>query len=304
MNSSRPGSELGEIVASLAGSYERTGGVNHAEGVNLPSKPSIISVLHDLQSLLFPGYYSQEQLTEASLTYFAGEKCAKVQKNLAPEICRALEHHCQDEKACIRGECRSRGQVVTRNLLQELPVIREALMKDVAAALAGDPAARSEAEVITCYPGLLAISVHRLAHFLHQEGVPLIPRILSEYIHGLTGIDIHPGAQIGEHFFIDHGTGVVIGETTRIGNRVKIYQGVTLGALSVHKSMADMKRHPTLEDDVTVYAGATILGGETVVGRGSIIGGNVWLTRSVPPFSRVTAGAEVAEISPMERTRS
>jgi len=168
-----------------------------------------------------------------------------------------------------------------------LPEIRTRLHLDVQAALEGDPAASSEAEVIVAYPGMAAITVHRLVHFLYQRAVPLLPRIMSEYVHHQTGIDIHPGATIGDYFFIDHGTGVVIGETTIIGDRVKIYQGVTLGALSVKKSLARKKRHPTIEDNVTIYAGATILGGDTVIGHESVIGGNVWLIQSVPPFSRV-----------------
>jgi serine O-acetyltransferase len=168
-----------------------------------------------------------------------------------------------------------------------LPDIRARLHLDVKAALDGDPAAKSEAEIIVAYPGLAAISVHRIVHFLYQRDVPLLPRIMSEYIHHQTGIDIHPGATIGDSFFIDHGTGVVIGETTVTGDHVKIYQGVTLGALSVKKSLARDKRHPTIEDNVTIYAGATILGGDTVIGHDSVIGGNVWLVRSVPPFSRV-----------------
>jgi serine O-acetyltransferase len=158
---------------------------------------------------------------------------------------------------------------------------------DVEAAVAGDPAANSENEVILAYPSLAAISTHRVAHFLYERDVPLLPRIMSEYVHHRTGIDIHPGAKIGRSFFIDHGTGVVIGETTQIGDRVKLYQGVTLGALSVSRDMRGKKRHPTIEDDVTIYAGATILGGDTVIGRGSVIGGNVWLVRSVPPYSKV-----------------
>jgi serine O-acetyltransferase len=172
-------------------------------------------------------------------------------------------------------------------LIQALPDIRAKLQLDVRAALDGDPAANSENEVILAYPSIAAITVHRLAHFLYQRQVPLLPRIMSEFIHHRTGIDIHPGATIGDSFFIDHGTGVVIGETTEIGARAKIYQGVTLGALSVSREMRGHKRHPTIEDDVTIYAGATILGGDTVIGRGSVIGGNVWVVGAVPPYSKV-----------------
>ena len=174
-----------------------------------------------------------------------------------------------------------------RGFLAGIPAVRRRVSRDVEAADRGDPAARSAEEVILSYPGVEAILVHRLAHELWVRGVAMIPRMMSEYIHGKTGIDIHPGASIGDSFFIDHGTGVVIGETAVIGDNVKLYQGVTLGALSVQKENADRKRHPTIEDEVTIYAGATILGGETVVGRQSIIGGNVWLTASVPPRSRI-----------------
>jgi serine O-acetyltransferase len=185
------------------------------------------------------------------------------------------------------AECADRARSITDDFLMQLPHIRARLHLDAQAALDGDPAARSEAEVILSYPGLAAVAVNRIAHYLYEQDVPLLPRVMSEYIHHQTGVDIHPGATIGDSFFIDHATGVVIGETTMIGNHVKVYQGVTLGALSVKKSLARKKRHPTIEDNVTIYAGATILGGETVIGRDSVIGGGVWLVNSVPPFSRV-----------------
>jgi serine O-acetyltransferase len=225
---------------------------------------------------------------ELALPYLTGERVARVRKDLAEEITKSLCHDCRRLGQCDQiPMCAEKAQVIADDLLGELPEIRSQLYLDVQAALAGDPAAKSEAEVIVAYPGLAAISAHRIAHFLYQREVPLLPRIMNEYIHHQTGIDIHPGATIGESFFIDHGTGVVIGETTIIGNHVKIYQGVTLGGLSVEKSMAGEKRHPTIEDDATIYAGATILGGDTVIGHDSIIGGNVWLIQSVPPFSRV-----------------
>ncbi len=191
-------------------------------------------------------------------------------------------------KDCTRHEdCRGEAEELVHDLLCRIPEIRRRVSRDVEAANRGDPAARSSEEVILAYPGVEAIMVHRIAHELWVREVAMIPRMMSEYLHGKTGIDIHPGADIGDSFFIDHGTGVVIGETTVIGANVKLYQGVTLGALSVQKELANRKRHPTLEDDVTVYAGATILGGDTVIGRGSVIGGNVWLTSSVPPGSRI-----------------
>jgi serine O-acetyltransferase len=183
--------------------------------------------------------------------------------------------------------CYKYSEQIVLMLIDNIPEFRRLSCTDAKAALEGDPAARSTEEVILSYPGLEALLVHRIAHFLYSKGVPVIPRMMSEHVHGKTGIDIHPGATIGEECFIDHGTGVVIGETCSIGRSVKIYQGVTLGALSVKKNMIDKKRHPTIEDDVTIYAGATILGGETVIGRGSVIGGNTWITESVPPESKI-----------------
>jgi serine O-acetyltransferase len=211
-----------------------------------------------------------------------------VTRSLVPEIEKSIQYDCRVRKDCQRHEdCRGEAEEIVRALLEGIPEIRRRVSRDVMAAFRGDPAARSQEEVILSYPGVLAILVHRIAHELWIRSVAMIPRMMSEHIHGVTGIDIHPGALIGDSFFIDHGTGVVIGETTVIGNNVKLYQGVTLGALSVQKELANKKRHPTIEDEVTIYAGATILGGRTVVGRGSIIGGNVWLTDSVPPNSRI-----------------
>jgi serine O-acetyltransferase len=211
-----------------------------------------------------------------------------VRKALAEEINKGLCHDCRLYSTCDQmDECAEKAQAITDDLLDALPEIRAQLHLDVHAAFDGDPAARSTAEVIVAYPGLVAISAHRIAHHLYRWDVPLLPRIMNGYTHHQTGIDIHPGASIGESFFIDHGTGVVIGETTIIGNNVKIYQGVTLGAISVKKSLAQEKRHPTIEDNVTIYTGATILCGDTVIGHNSVIGGNVWLIESVAPFSRV-----------------
>jgi serine O-acetyltransferase len=225
---------------------------------------------------------------EQTLLYLTGERVTWVRKHLGGEINKSLCHDCRMQGRCEQlPECADKAQAITDDLLGALPQIRSQLKLDVQAALDGDPAAASEAEVIVAYPGLAALVAHRIAHFLYERDVPLLPRIMSEYIHHQTGIDIHPGASIGESFFIDHGTGVVIGETAIIGNNVKIYQGVTLGALSVKKTLARQRRHPTIEDNVTIYAGATILGGDTVIGHDSIIGGNVWLIQSVPPYSRV-----------------
>lgn len=274
------------ITNAILDSYEEIGGINHIGGPNLPSRNSIVGVLADLESLIFPGYREEEPLDEGNLKFTIAENISRVSRNLATEIEKSLQFRLRSTGSSDTV-CRERAEYETFLLLQEIPEIRRRVKVDVEAAFAGDPAAKSHEEVILSYPGVEAIIVHRIAHFLHQQGIPLIPRIMSEYIHGKTGIDIHPGAQIGDFFFIDHATGVVIGETTIIGDRVKIYQGVTIGALSVKKGMANEKRHPTIEDDVTIYAGASILGGDTTIGRGSVIGGNVWITESVPPFSKI-----------------
>jgi serine O-acetyltransferase len=277
-----------EAVRRILDSYEQLGGINHIGGPNLPSRQRSIDILQELRSILFPGYYEREPIDETALPYLTGQRVAWVRKNLSEEITKSLCHDCREHGRCDQlPECADRAQDIADDLLRALPDIRAQLHLDVLAALEGDPAATSESEVIVAYPGMAAISAHRIAHFLYQRGVPLLPRIMNEYIHHQTGIDIHPGASIGDYFFIDHGTGVVVGETTVIGANVKIYQGVTLGALSVKKSLAREKRHPTIEDNVTIYAGATILGGRTVIGHDAIIGGNVWLIQSVPPFSRV-----------------
>jgi serine O-acetyltransferase len=277
-----------EVVRRILDSYDQLGGINHVGGPNLPSRQRSIDILHALRSILFPGYYERDPVDETALFYMTGERVAWVRKSLAEEITKSLCNDCREQGRCDQlPECAEKAQDIADDLLRALPEIRTRLHLDVQAALEGDPAASSEAEVIVAYPGMAAITVHRLVHFLYQRAVPLLPRIMSEYVHHQTGIDIHPGATIGDYFFIDHGTGVVVGETTIIGDHVKVYQGVTLGALSVKKSLARKKRHPTIEDNVTIYAGATILGGDTVIGHDSVIGGNVWLIQSVPPFSRV-----------------
>jgi serine O-acetyltransferase len=279
---------LDAIVESILTSYQELGGINHIEGANLPSRQSVEGIIRCLESLVFPGYQAEEKLELASMRYAIGEKVAEVSRALSVEVEKSLQYACRVRHDCRRHQdCRGEAEETVRDFLTGLPDIRARVSRDVQAADRGDPAARSPEEVILSYPGVEAILVHRLAHELWIRGVALIPRMMSEYIHGRTGIDIHPGAVIGDSFFIDHGTGVVIGETAVIGKDVKLYQGVTLGALSVQKALANRKRHPTIEDGVTIYAGATILGGETVVGKGSVIGGNVWLTESVPPNSRI-----------------
>jgi serine O-acetyltransferase len=279
---------LERAVDGILESYRDLGGINHLEGPNLPSQQSVARIVEDLESLVFPGFRAEENLDLAGLRWTIGAKVASVFRALSTEVERSLRYTCRIVKDCARHEdCRGEAEELVHELLCRIPEIRRRVSRDVEAANRGDPAARSSEEVILAYPGVEAIMVHRIAHELWVREVAMIPRMMSEYLHGKTGIDIHPGAGIGDSFFIDHGTGVVIGETTVIGADVKLYQGVTLGALSVQKELANRKRHPTLEDGVTVYAGATILGGDTVIGTGSVIGGNVWLTSSVPPGSRI-----------------
>jgi serine O-acetyltransferase len=280
---------LARAIDDIMASYAEHGNINHLDGQNLPSRAEVESLLDDLVSILFPGYFVRDQLDELTARYFVGERCARVLRGLERSIARALcETLHDDQPPCAQEDIGLRAHELAIALVQDIPAIRALLDTDVRAALQGDPAARSAAEVILSYPGVQAIAVHRVAHRLYELGVPLIPRMLSELVHSRTGIDIHPGARIGRSFFIDHGTGVVVGETTVIGEHVKLYQGVTLGALSVAPDAKPQEqRHPTLEDHVTIYAGATILGGRTVIGQGSTIGGNVWLTRSVPPGTTV-----------------
>jgi serine O-acetyltransferase len=292
-----------KVVRAIMDSYVLLGGINHIDGPNLPSRQRTIDIFQTLRSIIFPGYYEREPVDETMLLYMTGERVSWVRKNLSEEITKSLCADCRDNGRCDQlPECSQKAQDITDDLLRALPDIRARLRLDVRAAFDGDPAAKSEAEVIVAYPGVAALVAYRIAHFLYRREVPLLPRIMSEYIHHQSGVDIHPGATIGDSFFIDHGTGVVVGETTQIGHNVKIYQGVTLGALSVKKSLARKKRHPTIEDNVTIYAGATILGGDTVIGHDSVIGGNVWLIQSVPPFSRVyNATSSEPIVEPSER---
>jgi serine O-acetyltransferase len=259
----------------------------------LPQKREVITILRGLQEVIYPGFYGDQTLYREYLHGHLGDQLFALSKCLEGEVCRALAAGCRKPggEALPRPGLNAREVVTT--FFERLPGVMEFIAADVEAAYGGDPAATCLEEIILAYPGVKAVFTYRIAHLLHGLGVPLVPRIMTEFAHNETGVDIHPGAVIGRDFFIDHGTGVVIGETTIIGDRVKLYQGVTLGALSFPRDgegslVRGTKRHPTLEDDVVVYAGATILGGDTVVGRGSVIGGNVWLTTSVPPGSRVT----------------
>ena len=328
---------IAKITADFLESYDRLGGINHLSGPNLPSKLGVLAIIDDLESLIFPGFKTEEAIEHGSLSFMVAEKLNRLVNNLSTEVTRSLSYErrigvnvaeknaamarvngtngtsangaktsskhqiaaiadasrktgvsiLQTDDTSQHFVCRKDAEDLAAQLAASIPSIRDAIYKDVEAAFAGDPAAKSREEVILSYPAVEAITIHRVAHKLWSLGVPLIPRMMSEVAHTRTGIDIHPGATIGEYFFIDHGTGVVIGETTVIGSRVKLYQGVTLGAASVKKEEANAKRHPTLEDEVTVYANATILGGKTVIGKGSVIGGNVFIIKSVSPGSRV-----------------
>jgi len=296
-NGDRPYDGLESVIDAVVASYTGEHEIDSLESAALPSRRAVIEALNHLKPVIFMGFYSRRPLNRGNLRYGLSEHLYPAYEILAEQIGRAVqfEHLCH--RSTVPAEPDWHSQVVLR-LFSRLPDLRDRLNEDVAAAFAGDPAARSVEEIIFSYPAIQAITTYRLAHELHREGVPMIPRMLSEHAHGKTGIDIHPGATIGRGFFIDHGTGVVIGETTVIGNHVKLYQGVTLGALSVAredeaKMHASKKRHPTLEDNVTVYSGATILGGDTVIGEGSVIGGNVWLVESVAPRSRITYDARL-----------
>ncbi len=282
--------QLPEIVEEVIRSCDDETCYTHVDYEPIPSRVVVIDLLERLREVLFPGYFSREKIDPVNLRYNLGQKLSSLFDLLAEQITLSFRHDCfRYELPC--SECEKKGAAIALELLRAIPELRRILATDVAASYDGDPAARSYDEIIFSYPGILAVTVYRVAHRLHMLEVPLLPRIMSEYAHSVTGIDIHPGATIGERFTIDHGTGVVIGETTEIGRNVRIYQGVTLGALSLPPDAGNRlrgsKRHPTIEDDVIIYSGATILGGETTIGARSVIGGNVWLTESVPPDTRV-----------------
>ncbi|MEW6428970.1 MAG: serine O-acetyltransferase EpsC [Thermodesulfobacteriota bacterium] len=282
--------ELPAVVKKLTDAWHARDESGHPGPIPIPSHSAVVQVLHQCRRILFPGYFSETSIHPANLEYCIGRELTELFENLGRQIVLAFQHECfQAKSPCIK--CREKGHVFALEFIRTLPELEKILATDVQAALEGDPAAKGANEVIFSYPGILAITVFRIAHELYKLQIPVIPRIMTEHAHSLTGIDIHPGATIGERFFIDHGTGVVIGETTTIGKRVRIYQGVTLGALSLPKDAGDryrnVKRHPTIEDDVIIYSNTTILGGETVIGARSIIGGNNWLTESVPADTKV-----------------
>ena len=287
--------ELQTVVEELVESYSDCGRLHHLGHEPLPSRDAVADVLADLFEVVYPGYGRRQNLHHGNIGYHAGILIDGLHDKLTVQITRALRHdRCRGD---ADFDCEGEAQHKAVELLRKLPAIRKTLEKDVDAAYRGDPAAKSHHEIIFCYPGLEAITTHRIAHELYRAQVPYIPRMMTEIAHAKTGIDIHPGARIGPGFFIDHGTGVVIGETTDIGENVKLYQGVTLGALSFDRDDGGelvhgaYKRHPTLRDNVIVYANATILGGKTDVGESAVIGSNVWITKSVEPYSVVILDA-------------
>lgn len=282
-------STVRQLTERLVASYARVGGINHLDGKNLPSKRAVAAIAMDLLRLLFPGFFDERPVHSSEIKAETAALLDSVLKKLTTEICKSLEYNPPPHLA--KKNVRSHAQAVTLEFLGTLPHIRELLQTDTEAAYNGDPAALSKEEVVVAYPFIEAIAVQRLAHELYRRRIALIPRIMTEWAHSRTGMDLHPGAQIGSHFFVDHCTGTVVGETTTIGNHVKMYQGVGLVArsLSAGQQLRGKKRHPTLEDRVTIYAGATIVGGETVIGAGSTIGANVFLMQSVPPNSLVLA---------------
>ncbi len=265
--------------------------MHHLESTPLPSSENVVQVIEILQEIIFPGYFGKKGLDSHSIKYHVGDSLQTVYELLINEIYRGIRHGCKlSESDC--DHCEEIAEVQTIRFLEKIPDLRYALATDVQAAYEGDPASKGFDEVIFSYPCIFAIMIYRLAHELLLQCIPILPRMMTEFAHSKTGIDIHPGAKIGNYFFIDHGTGVVIGETTEIGENVKLYQGVTLGALSFPKDregnvIRGKKRHPTIEDEVVIYAGATVLGGDTIIGKGSVVGGNVWLTHSVPPRTKI-----------------
>ncbi len=285
--------DLEKLTADVLASYDKELKICRVGETFLPSRSKIVKIIEQVRRLLFPGYFGHKKLTTQNVRYHVGNLLVKLADELFEEICHCM---CSD-RSCEQCEdleqCHRQAEQITRDFFARVPQIRRMLGLDAQAAYDGDPAAKSIDEIVYCYPGFYAVTIYRLAHELLDLGVPLIPRIMTEYAHSQTGADIHPAATIGKSFFIDHATGVIIGETTIIGDNVKIYQGVTLGGKSFAR---DRKRHPTIEDDVTIYANATILGGDTVVGRGATVNGNVFITKSITADSTVTSEHPTLEV--------
>ena len=287
---------LPNVTEQIVASYREDDTMHHLDHCPLPRYADVIETIEELKEILYPGYRNQDCLQSSNVIYHVGGIVDRLYDRLSVLCERAICHGQESNEVCTperRASIEQAAHLKTLDFLRQIPDIRRVLTKDVKAAYAGDPACISLDEVIFCYPGLEAVTVYRLAHALYKLQIPLIPRMMTEWAHSKTGIDIHPGAVIGEYFFIDHGTGIVIGGTAVLGNWVKLYQGVTIGAVSFPKDEAgelvrNTKRHPTVEDNVVIYANATILGGNTVIGRDSVIGSSVWLTSSVPPGTTVT----------------
>lgn len=279
-----------QVVKKLLSSWNTKECFEHISPVSLPSQEKVIEIVEQTKRILFPGYFTKTKLHAANIEYYIGKQTTDLYEKISEQITMAIRHDCR-RNGLPCTNCEARSHQLALSFIESLPKITELLATDIRAALRGDPATKSPDEVIFSYPGLLATLIFRVAHELYLLNIPIIPRIMTEYAHSLTGIDIHPGATIGPEFFIDHGTGVVIGETTIIGKNVRLYQGVTLGALSLPrdagKKLRDKKRHPTIEDNVIIYSNTTILGGKTVIGEGSIIGGNIWITESVATNTKV-----------------
>ena len=277
-----------KATAALTENYKNEELFMPKNGRSLPSRAVIIDVVKELRAVIFPGYFWSDSAAGMFPEYYTGYRLNDLYDRLKEQIEIALLYANQEIE---QQEASEQADRICGGFFEKLPEVQERLLKDVQAGFDGDPAAKSKEEIISSYPGVFAIYVYRLAHILYVENVPHIPRIMTEYAHDHTGIDINPGATIGEYFFIDHGTGVVIGETTTIGNNVKLYQGVTLGALSTRKGqqLSGVKRHPTIEDNVTIYSNSSVLGGETVIGENTIIGGNTFITESIPANSKVSA---------------
>ena len=297
---------VSQLTERLLESYHHTGGINHLDGKNLPSKHAIALITNDLLRLLFPGFFDEKLIHSSELKAETSELVNEVLGTLEVEVAKSLEYNPPPELQLPKRDLKPIARTYTLEFLSSLPRIRDLLQTDTEAAFNGDPAALSKEEVIVAYPFIEAIAVQRLAHELYLKNVPLIPRIMTEWAHGRTGMDLHPGARIGSHFFVDHCTGTVIGETSIIGDHVKMYQGVGLVArsLAAGQALRGKQRHPTIEDHVTIYSGATIMGGDTVIGEHSTIGANVFLTASVPPHSLVVQEeANVKVLSKRDREK-
>ena len=283
--------KIDDILEAVLTSYAQHPAIGKIGETHFPKRHLILSALKKLQCVIFPGFFDEKELRKDNIRFYTGELLEEIRELLTEQIAKTLRLFVEEFRDASADAVEKRSEEIVAKFLAAIPRIRENLATDIEAAYEGDPAAFSRDEVISSYPGIYATMVNRIAHELYELGVPLIPRIMTEHAHSVTGIDIHPGAKLGKYFFIDHGTGIVIGETSEIGEHAKIYQGVTLGALSTRggQLLKGKKRHPTIEDDVTIYSGASILGGETVISEGAVIGGNAFVTKSVPEQTRVSA---------------